>query len=1826
MSKRACYSQCLRVSVCVCRQTLDLFTVRHLAVLLTFVSIAVTPAYPQATPVASGAAFVIDEDPSGPLSGTLTASDADNDPLTFQLATPPRHGRVEISPGGAFSYMPDPNFNGYDKFGYVAKDPARTSTEATVLVRVNPVNDAPVAGSMEFRLPENGRLIGQLQGKDVDGDTLTYTQASSPQNGTLAVEPDGRFEYLGTSGNDSFAYVVSDGRATSTPATVTITLAADSVGFIGDTLLPNVTSAEFPPGPDSSMFPQVVLPDAVSALDMAVDRANHRLYVLTRQALKIYHINIGAHPATLLFWQSVGIREKEGMRLCLSLDGRTAYIGGTGKVTAMNLYPEAIFTKKKLLGLIPAQSKTKEAFEIRREFSFPEDLKDRSVAAMGVHPAGDRLFVVIDMNASDKKLGVSNDLILGDSGAANKVLWPEDFGYITALHIAADVETSTSNGGKRELAPPINIRSLVYKNRGHVAIGPRSLTFSPDGNCAFIAAVGAQTPRATPFGVMPTSDDGTGGIVVLDVRPPATPSDACAKYLGFIPTTEKGEKTAELRRQILQEGKKIVHPEVQWARNKYLEALGQIDLGGSNQFEALQSLSQFTVAAGVLASMEESFKHYGNMQAYANLYPHDMVGASSVAINHRGDFGVVTLQDTNNLGLLALAPSTEPAGYRTADEPPFYIEVGTAKAINGFDAQLGNTAGQPGYDSQLQPYAWAYPQQAVFTSDDSRLYIGMAGGTPKADSTNKFGSADGFTLRAARDRRDTDSPAAGYQLLGNVALKSPRLAVTLPGLASDHDQLSDQLKAYNRWNSLRVIANDPQGERKARLVSTDVDHLTIPGKPTAYTPGTLDALKFGFLLPTSGLGYRRNTFGQPADATSFASRAVVTALEQLGQKWDNAYHQYLRSHAVDPDLPITRPYFLVGLLSQPGGGVSRGPDGAPLKYSPNTGFEADFPYFKVDSDAAHDFVTTNGPASPTNNRGETKKGFDLPNTVALVRLLLADPHVKKIELDPYIVDLVPELKGEPRVIPHGSRVIKNSRRDLDDRMFVTFAQLNVDLSIDSDNDGVLDRTPEEDTLEDRAGGGAKFVLPNFGDLNGNQIPDYADGYDLYGGPDAANASARFTPMVIRFPDELNLPTTQFVLRYSGSDPAQVTRSGAGPYEYTLPTTGAYRIWAKDGNQARQMAQINAGGDYIAADVTYWVTDLLARAGSAGTNRSVTVYLESVRPDSQPDQNRVIVEIFPENSVKTIFHDVAGVSALSDTVIVASGVVSIAVDANRDGQIKFASEDSSDATSAAAPYRFWLNDDDDERVMRTWTTGNAYTESELDDREVTSDAGNDCNNVVIDTERDLEDLARLWIYTQGLNTAFKNGDMQLGLKWTDVTNGAPAIRLFRAVETNGGNAYLFDEETAHSQVAQIGQGYGLALGSGVVEGTTTFILPGVAFSNLSEDQPMAHLLFEGVKAGKGQLKLVILDKNGAEIGEGPGVWMELKEPHEFVERYTCGDQSIGAVQPLAHYTPSTAFGAPTTEDEKDYVLYVHGYNMEDPEKQRWIETVFKRLYWLGYKGRVGGFSWPCAYGLIDQIRFDESEERAWQAGVRLMEHLQNLKNAGYRIHVIAHSQGNVVMSEALRLWQTAGNTTALVNTYIASQAAVAAHCYNAAAPLMPNYDQDTPNVYAVYWKSGDSPRYPQTWPASNPPYFDTSVTQSAAGRRVNFYNPQDYALTAANGGIGSWETDQRLKPNQGFGYSAAYGFERGGGALIQLSFPDDRYVIFSYCAEARSVAMGANATGGIFGDNTRNLQEFGYAGEHLWHSAQFRSFNAARYRYWQALMGACDLTPYNPNQP
>jgi hypothetical protein len=123
---------------------------------------------------------------------------------------------------------------------------------------------------------------------------------------------------------------------------------------------------------------------------------------------------------------------------------------------------------------------------------------------------------------------------------------------------------------------------------------------------------------------------------------------------------------------------------------------------------------------------------------------------------------------------------------------------------------------------------------------------------------------------------------------------------------------------------------------------------------------------------------------------------------------------------------------------------------------------------------------------------------------------------------------------------------------------------------------------------------------------------------------------------------------------------------------------------------------------------------------------------------------------------------------------------LAVDANRDGTITF---DATDATSATAPYRFWLNDDDDTGFGPSFPWANS-------DPEYYPPRRADSSDQVINSQRDGEDLTRIWVNAAGMIDTVKNlsSDLYLGLKWKNTT-GHPSIRLFRSADPDGGLGHI-----------------------------------------------------------------------------------------------------------------------------------------------------------------------------------------------------------------------------------------------------------------------------------------------------------------------------------------------------------------------------------------------------------------------------------------------------
>lgn len=66
-------------------------------------------------------------------TGTLSATDQEDQELTYQLVKEPKRGTVELHTDGSFTYTPDKNKVGKDSFVFTATDPAgNVSNEACV--------------------------------------------------------------------------------------------------------------------------------------------------------------------------------------------------------------------------------------------------------------------------------------------------------------------------------------------------------------------------------------------------------------------------------------------------------------------------------------------------------------------------------------------------------------------------------------------------------------------------------------------------------------------------------------------------------------------------------------------------------------------------------------------------------------------------------------------------------------------------------------------------------------------------------------------------------------------------------------------------------------------------------------------------------------------------------------------------------------------------------------------------------------------------------------------------------------------------------------------------------------------------------------------------------------------------------------------------------------------------------------------------------------------------------------------------------------------------------------------------------------------------------------------------------------------------------------------------------------------------------------------------------------------------------------------------------------------------------------------------------------
>ena len=164
-------------------------------------------------------------------------SDPDGDPLTVTGVTQPANGTVTINEDGTLSYVPATGFTGEDTITYTITDGNGGTATGEVVVTVEDgdgTNTPPVAVDDDITTGTDTPVTFDPTDNDTDpdGDPLTVTDVTDPDNGTVTVGDDGSVTYTpdtGFIGEDTITYTVDDGNGGTDTGEIIVTVGDDTV-------------------------------------------------------------------------------------------------------------------------------------------------------------------------------------------------------------------------------------------------------------------------------------------------------------------------------------------------------------------------------------------------------------------------------------------------------------------------------------------------------------------------------------------------------------------------------------------------------------------------------------------------------------------------------------------------------------------------------------------------------------------------------------------------------------------------------------------------------------------------------------------------------------------------------------------------------------------------------------------------------------------------------------------------------------------------------------------------------------------------------------------------------------------------------------------------------------------------------------------------------------------------------------------------------------------------------------------------------------------------------------------------------------------------------------------------------------------------------------------------------------------------------------------------------------------------------------------------------------------------------------------------------------
>jgi len=355
--------------------------------------------------------------------------------------------------------------------------------------------------------------------------------------------------------------------------------------------------------------------------------------------------------------------------------------------------------------------------------------------------------------------------------------------------------------------------------------------------------------------------------------------------------------------------------------------------------------------------------------------------------------------------------------------------------------------------------------------------------------------------------------------------------------------------------------------------------------------------------------------------------------------------------------------------------------------------------------------------------------------------------------------------------------------------------------------------------------------------------------------------------------------------------------------------------------------------------------------------------------------------------------------------VAMAGLEVAVDWNGDGILRTSDHGDPlaplDQSTPGKPFIFWLNtDQDDQDYYETWPLDRADYETDG-----------------IDSLRDLEDFARLLVRLP----APGRQPVSKALRFTAEGRGGEfAINIYHAADRECGNVHLLKRSAGERQREAAWDRQ-----VGVIRAGETLDIPLTRMPPSSADNRSHCFLFEGRHEGLAGVRVALV-RDGAVLMQSEPAWISIRHVKRLYERVVIPwpegrkdawdyEQPPPPLELNWQDDPQGFAFEPPWHETDDVIVWVYGWLKTAPGMYEMStvhsgETIYKRLWHRGYRGRLVMFHWPTIKQKIT-LGLMRSEYRGYKSGPVLADHVHSYP-PDKRVHVTAHSLGGIPLAAAL----------------------------------------------------------------------------------------------------------------------------------------------------------------------------------------------------------------------